>query len=81
MLMPGIERIETQIDRLDRHSFLFGKKISASLSPYLHAVVYKELGLAWGQIRLDSADIESFLQIIRHPKFYGRLPFILTLDI
>lgn len=57
---------------LDRHGFLFGKKITNSLSPYLHGVVYRELGLNWAQVRLDSDDIDSFLKLIRHPRFYGR---------
>ena len=56
---------------LDRHGFLFGKKITNSLSPYLHGVVYRELGLNWAQVRLDSDDMESFLKLIRNPRFYG----------
>ena len=57
---------------LDRHGFLFGKKITNSLSPYLHGVVYRELNLNWAQVRLDSDDMNSFLKLIRHPRFYGK---------
>lgn len=64
--------LATQISRLDRHSYLFGQKISNSLSPYLHHVVYTHLGLSWGQVRLDSSDMDLFLKLIQHPDFYGR---------
>jgi quinate dehydrogenase len=71
-LMSGLP-LKAQIEKLDRHGYLFGKKLAASMSPLLHSTVYRELGLPWGQIRLDSADIDSFLRLIRHPKFYGKL--------
>jgi quinate dehydrogenase len=57
---------------LDRHGYLFGKKIKKSLSPLLHRVIYEDLNLNWSQIRLDSDDMEQFLQLIRHPQFYGK---------
>ncbi|KAF5002234.1 hypothetical protein FGRMN_540 [Fusarium graminum] len=60
-----------QISQLDRHGYLFGKKLTASLSPFLHNVIYQDLGLKWGQIRLDSADINGFLELAQHPDFYG----------
>ncbi len=56
---------------LDKHGYLFGKKIKNSLSPELHAVIYQELGLRWAQHRLDSDDIAKFLQLIKHPDFFG----------
>ncbi|KAK4187475.1 hypothetical protein QBC35DRAFT_233095 [Podospora australis] len=61
----------SRIDSLDKHGFLFGKKLAASMSPLLHSVVYKGLGLNWEQMRLDSDDMDLFLSMIRHPKFYG----------
>jgi quinate dehydrogenase len=61
-----------QIDQLDRHGYLFGQKLAASMSPLLHETVYRELGLRWEQIRLDSQDMDLFLQLIRHPEFYGK---------
>lgn len=63
--------LESRIDQLDKHGFLFGKKLTASMSPLLHDVVYRGLGLDWEQIRLDSTDMDLFLSLIRHPKFYG----------
>lgn len=72
---PATLRSELQqpppIDHLDRHGYLFGQKLAASMSPLLHATVYRELGLRWEQIRLDSTDMDLFLRLIRHPKFYG----------
>ncbi|PSR97203.1 hypothetical protein BD289DRAFT_362699 [Coniella lustricola] len=59
------------VDHLDRHAYLFGQKLAASLSPVLHDVVYKNLGLNWAQLRLDSPDMDLFLQLRQHPKFYG----------
>lgn len=62
------------VDHLDRHGYLFGQKLTASLSPFLHDVVYKNLGLNWAQVRLDSTDMDLFLQLRQHPKFYGSYP-------
>jgi quinate dehydrogenase len=59
------------VDHLDRHGYLFGQKITASLSPLLHDVVYQELGLNWAQVRLDSTDMDLFLKLRRDPRFYG----------
>lgn len=61
-----------QVSQLQRHGYLFGKKLTASLSPFLHNVVYQDLGLNWGQVRLDSADIPAFLKLAQHPDFYGK---------
>ena len=63
---------DSRIDQLAKHGFLFGKKIAASMSPLLHSVVYRGLGLDWEQLRFDSDDKDSFLRLIRHPKFYGK---------
>ncbi|KAG6011106.1 hypothetical protein E4U54_008291 [Claviceps lovelessii] len=55
-----------------RHSFLFGQHISHSLSPFLHQLIYEELGLAWRQIRLDSSDVEGFVRLVRDdPACFG----------
>ncbi|QUC22936.1 uncharacterized protein UV8b_07177 [Ustilaginoidea virens] len=54
-----------------RHGYLFGQKITHSLSPFLHQLVYEELGLQWAQLRLDSADMAHFLELVQHPSFYG----------
>lgn len=59
------------VGHLEKHGYLFGKKLTASMSPYLHDVVYSNLGLKWGQVRFDSADIPTFLQLTQAPSFYG----------
>lgn len=63
--------LDSRIGQLDKHGYLFGTKLSASMSPLLHHVVYQGLGLNWEQIRLDSTDMDLFLRLIRHPRFYG----------
>jgi quinate dehydrogenase len=61
-----------RVDSLDRHGYLFGQKLTASLSPLLHDVVYRKLGLNWAQVRLDSTDMELFLRLRQDPRFYGQ---------
>ncbi|PNY29125.1 Quinate dehydrogenase [Tolypocladium capitatum] len=63
--------IEAETASLDRHGYLFGQKITHSLSPLLHQVIYDHLSLRWGQVRLDSSDVRRFLDLIQHPSFYG----------
>ncbi|KFA69942.1 hypothetical protein S40285_03926 [Stachybotrys chlorohalonatus IBT 40285] len=63
--------LASQTAQFDRHGYLFGQHITHSLSPLLHDVVYQSLGLRWGQVRLDSADVPHFLQLAQHPSFYG----------
>lgn len=73
---PQLHTQETplpQVDHLDRHGYLFGQKLTASMSPLLHDVVYKNIGLNWAQVRLDSTDMDLFLKLRQHPKFYGML--------
>lgn len=55
-----------------RHGYLFGQKITHSLSPLLHQVVYDDLGLNWVQSRFDSADLSQFLQLAQDASFYGK---------
>lgn len=59
------------VSHLDRHGYLFGQKLAASMSPLLHDVVYQNLGLNWAQTRLDSTDMALFLRLRQDPKFYG----------
>lgn len=49
------------------------------MSPLLHDVVYKNVGLNWAQLRLDSTDMELFLKLRQDPKFYGKAPIITTM--
>jgi len=72
---PEVSSVPPQ-NQLDRHGYLFGKHLDASLSPFLHEVIYSELSLRWAQIRLDSADIPHFLELTRHPKFYGNIKLL-----
>ncbi|UNI17144.1 Quinate/shikimate dehydrogenase (NAD(+)) [Purpureocillium takamizusanense] len=67
----GEEQLVRETSALDKHGYLFGQKITHSLSPFLHQVIYESLGLRWGQVRLDSCDMELFLRLVRHPDFYG----------
>ncbi|KAL1875496.1 hypothetical protein VTK73DRAFT_10046 [Phialemonium thermophilum] len=67
----ALTSVTSRIQDFDRHGILFGLKLSASLSPMLHDIIYQHLGLRWGQIRLDSTDMDLFLSLIKHPKFYG----------
>jgi len=69
--------LASRLDSLDRHGFLFGQKLAASMSPLLHDVVYRDLGLNWEQIRLDSTDMDLFLRLRQDPRFYG--PFKIPL--
>lgn len=59
--------------RLEKHGYLFGQHLTNSWSPFLHSVIYEDLGIKWGQVRLDSADMSLFLKLIQHPDFYGTL--------
>ncbi|PTB36484.1 Quinate dehydrogenase [Trichoderma asperellum] len=56
---------------LDKHGYLFGKKLTHSLSPFLHQVIYDHLNLHWSQLRLDSSDIQLFLDLVQHPSCFG----------
>lgn len=55
----------------EKVGYLFGKKITHSLSPPFHQAVYDYFHLNWEQLRLDSADIDEFLRLTRQPNFYG----------
>ncbi|KAJ1323782.1 quinate dehydrogenase [Microdochium nivale] len=54
-----------------KHGYLFGTKLAASLSPMFHGTIYKDLGLHWEQHRLESADIPAFLELLQQPDVYG----------
>ncbi|KXJ87403.1 putative quinate dehydrogenase [Microdochium bolleyi] len=54
-----------------KHGFLFGTKLAASLSPMFHGTIYKDLGLPWEQHRLESSDIPAFLELLQEPNVYG----------
>ncbi|KAI3340114.1 quinate dehydrogenase [Ustulina deusta] len=56
---------------VDRHGYLFGQKIAASMSPQFHQTIFNELGWSWEQFRLDSADMPTFLKLLQDPKCFG----------
>ncbi|TRX91550.1 hypothetical protein FHL15_007555 [Xylaria flabelliformis] len=56
---------------LDRHGYIFGLKIAASMSPQFHQAIFDDLGWRWEQFRLDSADIPNFLKLLQDPKCFG----------
>jgi hypothetical protein len=68
-----------EIAKLERHGYLFGHPIAHSMSPLLHQTVYDNLGLNWSQIPLDSTDMSMFLNLIKHPQFYGAHTFRLII--
>lgn len=68
---PTVDISREQIGSLDKHGYLFGQKITHSLSPFFHQLIYDNLGLKWSQVRLDSADMDQFLQLVQDPSFYG----------
>ncbi|KGQ10939.1 Quinate dehydrogenase [Beauveria bassiana D1-5] len=65
------KKVDASDTPLDRHGYLFGTHIQHSWSPFLHQIIYDDLGLNWAQLRLDSADLSQFLQLAQHPNFYG----------
>ncbi|KAI0430114.1 quinate dehydrogenase [Xylaria sp. FL1042] len=56
---------------VERHGYLFGQKIAASMSPIFHQTIFNHLGWSWEQYRLDSADIPSFLKLLQDPNCFG----------
>jgi quinate dehydrogenase len=71
----SFEASSPDISQVERHGYLFGHPIAHSMSPLLHQTVYDNLGLNWSQIPLDSTDMNMFLNLIKHPQFYGELSF------
>lgn len=63
---------EAELAGLDKHGYLFGEKLTHSLSPSLHQVIYDQLNLHWSQLRLDSSDLQLFLNLVRHPSCFGQ---------
>ncbi|USP78922.1 uncharacterized protein yc1106_06196 [Curvularia clavata] len=59
------------VSQTQRHGYLFGHPIAHSMSPLLHKTVYDGLGLDWAQYPLESRDMSLFLELIKHPQFYG----------
>lgn len=63
---------DPETSHLDRHAYLFGHPIAHSMSPLFHQTIYDNLGLNWSQLPLPSTDMAHFLELIRHPQFFGK---------
>ncbi|KAI1146848.1 NAD(P)-binding protein [Nemania diffusa] len=61
----------SQVGTLDRHGYIFGVKLAASLSPQFHQAIFNDLSWRWEQFRLDSDDIPNFLNLLQDPKCFG----------
>jgi quinate dehydrogenase len=68
----SLEARTPDVSQVERHGYLFGHPIAHSMSPLLHQTVYDNMGLDWSQIPLDSKDMNLFLELIKHPQFYGK---------
>lgn len=74
MSTESTETLIPDVSPTERHGYLFGHPIAHSMSPLLHKTVYDGLGLKWAQYPLESKDMSLFLQLIKHPQFYGKKP-------
>ncbi|KAI1347112.1 quinate dehydrogenase [Xylaria sp. FL0043] len=69
--IAGTTQQPSQKAIVERHGYLFGQKIAASMSPLFHQTIFNHLGWPWEQFRLDSADIPSFLKLLQDPNCFG----------
>lgn len=56
---------------MERTLYLFGQPIAHSASPSFHNTIFRELGLPWRYIRLDSKDTEDLAWLMRRDDFIG----------
>ena len=57
---------------LDRAAYLVGNPILHSKSPSMHHAIYSALGKRWGQLLVETTDLESFLRYLKSdPKCMG----------
>ncbi|KAF5002922.1 hypothetical protein FDECE_10477 [Fusarium decemcellulare] len=66
----------SEITKLGRHGYVVGKKLSSSWAPFLHDIVFRGLGLPWGQVRLELEDMGAFMKLVHHPDFFAILPYL-----
>lgn len=59
------------ISQVEKFGVLFGHPIAHSYSPLMHQTVYDTIGYKWRQFLLESTDMSQFLELMRHPGFYG----------
>ncbi|KAF3394554.1 hypothetical protein F1880_004821 [Penicillium rolfsii] len=56
---------------LERTLYLFGQPVAHSASPSFHNTIFRELGIPWRYIRLDSKDTEDLAWLMRRDDFIG----------
>ncbi|KAJ5928695.1 hypothetical protein N7466_007651 [Penicillium verhagenii] len=69
----GIQSIQSsKINHtMQRTVYLFGQPIAHSVSPAFHNTIFKNVGLPWRYIRLDSEDIEDLKWLMCREDFIG----------
>jgi len=55
----------------EKFGVLFGYPIAHSYSPLMHQTVYDNIGYNWQQFLFESTDMAQFLELRKHPQFYG----------
>lgn len=66
------EFIPPDTSSLDRAAYLIGNPIAHSKSPPMHHAIYSSLGKRWGQLLLETTQLESALEYIKSdPKCMG----------
>ncbi|KAJ5689458.1 hypothetical protein N7462_003850 [Penicillium macrosclerotiorum] len=55
----------------ERTVYLFGQPIAHSLSPTFHNIIFRNVGLPWRYIRLDSTDVEDLMWLMHRDDFIG----------
>ncbi|KAJ5767418.1 uncharacterized protein N7511_005034 [Penicillium nucicola] len=56
---------------LERTVYLFGQPIAHSVSPFFHNTIFRNVGLPWRYIRLDSKDPEDLFLLMHRDDFIG----------
>ncbi len=57
---------------LDRAAYLVGYPIAHSKSPSMHHAIYSAIGKRWGQVLVETTDLEGFLKYLKSdPKCMG----------
>jgi len=49
----------------ERVAYLVGNPIAHSKSPSMHHAVYSAMGRRWGQMLVETADLDSFIQYLK----------------
>ncbi|CAG8195150.1 unnamed protein product [Penicillium olsonii] len=68
---PGYERPTIYQVSHQRTVYLFGQPIAHSVSPVFHNAIFRNLGLPWRYIRLDSKDPDDLAWLMHREDFIG----------